>query len=226
MSTRPMVQAVASPALEPHPAPSLAPNEVDLRVIRGVQQAVARPKVRNWLIVAAVVFVVLVAQLLLSILLAQGSYETSALEQRQKQLSRTTQELTEKLTALESPQYLTEQATKLGMVNSTPAKFLRLSDASILGSNKLPEGGKQLSQTTESLVTSSVIDASGDAQTPVSIAQTEAASATSEESADESAASDATGSSDVEAGDGAPQWLPSVADVDLAQDQLPTPVTR
>jgi len=74
------------------------------------------------------------AQLGMTILTAQSSYELAAVEQQQRQLTLDQQELTEDLAGLASPQYLAANASALGMVNDSTPSYLRLSDAAILGS--------------------------------------------------------------------------------------------
>ncbi len=87
-----------------------------------------RPTVMYALIAIAAVGVVGAIQLAVSLALAQGSYEIAALTNKSTQLSRSTQSLREELTVLESPQYLAEQADKLGMQSSASSTFIRLSD--------------------------------------------------------------------------------------------------
>jgi hypothetical protein len=96
-------------------------------------QKKARPRAFYALVTIAGLFAILVAQLLLSILVSDGAYQITALQQEQKELSRDQQVLTEELQVLESPQHLAENAVQLGMVASAGTAYLRLSDGAILG---------------------------------------------------------------------------------------------
>lgn len=94
----------------------------------------ARPKSFYAVATVAAVFGLFLAQLLLSIVLSDGAYQISSLQAEQRELSRTQEDLSEKLDLLASPQSLATRAGQLGMVvgGSTPA-FLRLSDGTLIG---------------------------------------------------------------------------------------------
>lgn len=87
-----------------------------------------RPTIAYALIALAGVGAIGAIQLGISLSLAQGSYEIASLTNQSVQLGRSTQALQEKLTVLESPQYLAEAATKLGMQSSAETTFIELSD--------------------------------------------------------------------------------------------------
>lgn len=76
------------------------------------------------------------AQLGITTLTAQSSYDLADVEQTQHQLTLDQQELTEQLAGLSSPQYLAANASALGMVIDSSPSYLRLSDSTILGSGK------------------------------------------------------------------------------------------
>jgi hypothetical protein len=84
--------------------------------------------------------VILLAQLLLSIVLADGAYTISDLQGAQRDLQRQEQALTEQLEVLSSTQNLTANAEHLGMVASGNPVFLDLSTGAVSG-NPTPAGG-------------------------------------------------------------------------------------
>jgi hypothetical protein len=113
-----------------------APQTPDrhIEVITSRSQRKARPRAIYALVTVVGLFVILMAQLLLSILLSNGAYEITALQTKQTELSRDAQTYTEQLNVLKSPQNLSAQAEALGMVMSTaPAVHLRLSDGAVIG---------------------------------------------------------------------------------------------
>lgn len=85
-------------------------------------------------ILVAVIAVALVAQLMLSIGLADGGYQINQLQQDQNQVKRERQSLSEQISALQSPQHLADRAKELGMKPSTQVTFLRLADGQTIGS--------------------------------------------------------------------------------------------
>jgi hypothetical protein len=93
----------------------------------------ARPRVFYAVITVAVIFAIIIAQLLVSVAVASGAYEISSLKQANKELSRTYQTVTQDLDRLASPQNLAANAEALGMVNNSTPVYLRLSDGAVLG---------------------------------------------------------------------------------------------
>ncbi|HNP16041.1 MAG TPA: hypothetical protein PKI99_06235, partial [Terrimesophilobacter sp.] len=110
------------------PAPRRHLDVVSTRV-----QKKARPKAVYALVTVAGLFAILIAQLLLSIMVSDGAYQISSLQQEQKELSRDQQSLTEQLQVLESPQHLAANAQALGMVTNSSTAYLRLSDGKVIG---------------------------------------------------------------------------------------------
>ena len=89
---------------------------------------------RNAMIVIAILFSIIISQILLSVATSSGAYEIASNKENLKQLTQTYDKTYQIVTALSSPQNLAAQAENLGMVsNNTPA-FLRLSDGAVLGS--------------------------------------------------------------------------------------------
>jgi len=105
-----------------------------IEIVSTKSQRKARPRAIYALVTVAGLFVILMAQLLLSILLSNGAYQITALQAKQTELSRDAQGYTEQLDVLKSPQNLSARAESLGMVMSTaPAVYLRLSDGAVIG---------------------------------------------------------------------------------------------
>lgn len=123
----------AVPAREPRRRSETGANPRRLDVVSTRQQRKARPKSVYALATVGGLFAILVAQLLLSIVVSDGAYQISSLQQQQKELTRDQQSLTEQLQVLESPQHLAANAEVLGMVTNSSTAYLRLSDGAVLG---------------------------------------------------------------------------------------------
>jgi len=101
------------------PAPAQHPRHIEIAPTR--EQRRARPKVMYAVVTVASLFVIFAAQLLLSIVVSDGAYQISSLQDKQKELLRTQDFLNESLQKLDSTQNLTNQAAHLGMVpNGSP----------------------------------------------------------------------------------------------------------
>ena len=125
--------AYARPQQRPPLArPDTAPRHIEIVTTRAQRRA--RPKSFYAVLAVGAVFGLFLAQLMLSIVLSDGAYQISSLQSEQNQLSRTQQDLAEKLDLLSSPQSLAQRAEALGMVVGTgsPA-FLRLADGALIG---------------------------------------------------------------------------------------------
>lgn len=121
---------LSAPLSRPDSLPR-SPRRLDVVPIRSQKRA--RPKAFYALMTVTGLFAILVAQLLLSIVVSDGAYQISALQQQQKELARDQQSLTEELHVLESPQHLAANAEQLGMVTNSNTAYLRLSDGVVLG---------------------------------------------------------------------------------------------
>jgi hypothetical protein len=122
------------PARSPR-LPLEAPEQTrHIEIVSTRRQRRARPRAVYALVTVAGLFVILMAQLLLSIWLSDGAYRIAALQTTQVELTRDQQTLSEQLNVLRSPQSLSARAAALGMVMSNaPAVYLRLSDGAIIG---------------------------------------------------------------------------------------------
>jgi hypothetical protein len=129
----------ALPISSPRPLRSPAPRR-HLEVAPTRQQRRARPRVLPAIITVAGIGVILLAQLLLSIALADGAYQISDLQGTQRDLQRQEQALTENLEVLSSTQNLTANAEHLGMIASGNPVFLDLSTGAVSG-NPTAAGG-------------------------------------------------------------------------------------
>jgi len=128
------MSALASPLAVPaRPARSAAPRAVTPVVVTRAQRR-ARPRVVYAGVAVSGLFVILLAQLLLSIVLSDGAYRISALQTQTVVLDQNAQVLVESLDTLRSPQYLAANAESLGMVANASPAYLRLADSTVLGS--------------------------------------------------------------------------------------------
>lgn len=106
-------------------------RHIEIVATRGQRRA--RPRTVYAVLVIGGLFTVLLAQLLLSIGLSDGAYAIQGLQQKQRELGRTEQVLTEDLERLSSPQNLAANARAMGMVSNAAPVYLRLSDGVVLG---------------------------------------------------------------------------------------------
>ncbi|MGX1702322.1 hypothetical protein [Microbacterium sp. NPDC055357] len=118
--------------------PTVAPTRDPRRGLRVVEQAAPRRRPRLVYGVVAVLgaFLIGAAQMGLSILTTQTSYEISTLTREQRDLTWERQILADDLAGLSSPQYLAANAAALGMVIDESPSYLRLSDGAVLGTGQ------------------------------------------------------------------------------------------
>ncbi|WP_309713810.1 hypothetical protein [Pseudolysinimonas sp.] len=129
----------ALPLASPRPARSPAPRRhLEAAPTRAYRRA--RPRVLSAVVTIAGIGAILLAQLLLSIVLAEGAYTIAGLQTEQRDLLRQEQALTEQLEVLSSTQNLTANAEHLGMVASGNPVFLDLSTGAVSG-DPTPAGG-------------------------------------------------------------------------------------
>lgn len=93
-----------------------------------------RPRLVYGVVAVLGAFLIGAAQMFLSILTTQTSYEISSLSQQQRELTWDRQILADDLAGLSSPQYLAANAAALGMVIDESPSFVRLSDGALTGS--------------------------------------------------------------------------------------------
>jgi hypothetical protein len=117
----------ATPATAPQPRRHLeiAPSRAQRR---------ARPRLAHGVVTIAGIGVILLVQLLLSFILADGAYQISSLQTDQRELLQEEQALNEQLELLGSTQNLTANAEALGMVASGNPVFLDVTTGGVTGS--------------------------------------------------------------------------------------------
>jgi hypothetical protein len=115
----------------PAPLQTPAPRTRHVEIVATREQRRARPKLAYAVVTVGSLFVIFAAQLLLSIVVSEGAYEISSLQQQQKELLRTQDFLSERLQVLDSTQNLTTQAAGFGMVPNSGPLALDLSSGSV-----------------------------------------------------------------------------------------------
>ncbi len=117
------------------PALPSAPRREPARRLQALEQPQPRRRPRLVYGIIAVTGALLIggAQMGLSILTTQSSYELSTLSDQQRDLDWQKQMLQDSLAGLSSPQYLAANAEALGMVTGQAPTYLRLSDNAIIG---------------------------------------------------------------------------------------------
>jgi len=136
------VTTYGNTALAPRPAPASTPRtRPHIEVAPTRAQRRARPRLVPAIVTVAGIGVVLLAHLLLSIVLADGAYQISALQTEQRDLLRDQQALSERLETLGSTQNLIANASALGMVASGNPLFLNADTGTVSGSASAPGAG-------------------------------------------------------------------------------------
>ena len=125
-------------------APAVAPDRGDrparrLRVVDAPARR-RRPRLVYGIVAVVGAFVIASAQMVLSIMTTQASYELSALTQEARDLTFQKQILYDEVAGLSSPQYLAANAAALGMVIDQSPNYLRLSDGALLGTGGVSFG--------------------------------------------------------------------------------------
>lgn len=140
MSTLPLGSAAATAAALPIPTTRPA------RRLEAVPAPAPRrrPRLLYGVIAVAGAVTIGAAQMGLSILTTQGSYEVSQLTREQRDLTYQKQILTDDVAGLNSPQYLAANASALGMVIAESPNYLRLSDGAVLGAGAAALGGSTI----------------------------------------------------------------------------------
>lgn len=121
-----------------HALPAGSPREEQhprhIEIVSTRSQRRARPRPIYAVVIVGGLFVLFIAQLLMSIVVSDGAYQISSLQAEQKELARTEQALSEQLNVLGSPQSLSAKAESLGMVqNATTPTFLDLATLKVIG---------------------------------------------------------------------------------------------
>lgn len=129
---------MSSAALSALPVPRRAPRP-RLRVLERPIPG-RRPRLLYGVLAVGTAVAIAGAQMGLSILTTQSSYEVAALTQKQRELTWQTQMLEDDVAGLSSPQFLAANAAALGMVINESPNYLRLSDGAIVGGGQAAAG--------------------------------------------------------------------------------------
>lgn len=129
-----VARPLRQPASEPHRHLEVVPTRAQRR---------ARPRMLPALITIGGIGVILLAQLLLSIVIADGAYQISGLQSAKHDAMLQQHALSEQLDLLASPQHLAANAEALGMVASGNAVYLDAKTGAVTG-NASAAGGSML----------------------------------------------------------------------------------
>lgn len=114
---------------QPLPTPGQRPSHIEIVTTRA--QRKARPRALYAVVTVASMFVILAVQLLLSIVVTQGAYQIDSLQDQQKLLNRTEQNLLESLALQSSSQNLAAQAAGFGMIPNADPYSLNVANGSV-----------------------------------------------------------------------------------------------
>lgn len=130
-----------------------------VRRLQAVEEPARRrqPKLVYGIVALAGALAIGTAQMALSILTTQSSYELSALTQEARQLTWQKQILFDDVAGLSSPQYLAANASALGMVIEEAPSYLRLSDGALLGAGQAAVGASSIDAIGRSAVPNALI---------------------------------------------------------------------
>jgi hypothetical protein len=172
-TARPLRQPAARLHAEPRRHLEVVPTRAQRR---------ARPRMLPALVTIGGIGVILLAQLLLSIVIANGAYQITGLQSQKHDAVLQQHALSEQLDLLASPQHLAANAEALGMVASGSAVYLNATTGAVTGTGTASGGsmlgaGDQVGNvllTGTALVTpnptgsgtTTTTDASGDPQAP------------------------------------------------------------
>ena len=127
--------------------------------LRALEQPLPRRRPRMLYGIVAVAGAVLIAaaQMGLSILTTQTSYELSALTSQQRDLDWQKQMLQDDVAGLSSPQYLAANAQAMGMLTGQAPTYLRLSDNAVIGTAAGLSGASAINALTQAAVGNALV---------------------------------------------------------------------
>jgi hypothetical protein len=149
------MSAVAETVVTPAPDLRRSPGR-RLRVVEEPSRR-RRPKLIYGVVALVGALTIGAAQMALSILTTQGSYELSTLTQEARQLTWQKQILYDDVAGLSSPQYLAANASALGMVIDESPSYLRLSDGALLGAGDAALGASSVDAINRATVPNALI---------------------------------------------------------------------
>jgi hypothetical protein len=155
MSAEPLAIALAT-----RPAHPIGPADTgERRGLRALEQpqSARRPRLLYGVIAVGGALAIAAAQMGLSILTTQGSYELAQLTTEQRALGWEKQTLEDELAGLASPQFLAANASALGMVTGQTPSYLRLSDGAIIGPSAPAASGSSVNALTDAAVANALV---------------------------------------------------------------------
>jgi hypothetical protein len=159
MSGSTLAAGAASVAVAPLPRGAGAQRPGRERELRAIERPATRRRPRRLYGIVAVLgaLSIAAAQMVLSIMTTQTSYQLSTLSGKQHSLTLQKQVLYDEVAGLSSPQYLAANASALGMVIDESPSYLRLSDGAILGSSQAAQGSSTIDPLARNAVGNSLI---------------------------------------------------------------------
>ncbi|MFT4306406.1 MAG: hypothetical protein QM604_05910 [Microbacterium sp.] len=132
--------------------------ELPQRTLRPLgKPARRRPKLAYGIFAVTGALAIAAAQMLLSVLSTQSSFQIAELTSQQQQLTWQKQILYDEVAGLSSPQYLAANAAALGMVIDEAPSYLRLSDGAILGTSQAAADASSVDALDRGLVANSLV---------------------------------------------------------------------
>jgi len=122
---------------EAYEAP-VAPKRI-LEVVTTRAQRRRRPRVLYAIVTVVGLMVIIGAQLLLTIATSSGAYQITALLDESRALTRTSEDLGEKLEIFSATQHLARSAAHLGMVPAASPMYLDISTGGTAGAPGMPD---------------------------------------------------------------------------------------
>lgn len=116
-----------------------------------------RPRMLYGIVAVAGAVLIAAAQMGLSILTTQTSYELSALTSQQRDLDWQKQMLQDDVAGLSSPQYLAANAQAMGMLTGQAPTYLRLSDNAVIGTAAGLSGASAINALTQAAVGNALV---------------------------------------------------------------------
>ncbi|MBA8816318.1 hypothetical protein FHX48_001391 [Microbacterium halimionae] len=178
-----------------------------------------RPRLLYGIVAVAGAVAIAGAQMTLSILTTQTTYQLSSLTQQERDLTYQKQMVYDDVAGLSSPQYLAANASALGMVINESPSYLRLSDGAILGMQQASVSSSSVDALSRASVPNALITDTPLVTSPDATITGPPAATIEEESgsASDSAASDSAASDSAASDSATPPAL---------TDGLPTPQTH
>ncbi|MCX6502272.1 MAG: hypothetical protein NT132_07700 [Microbacterium sp.] len=154
-----MTTVTGSLARDPRMLPDEVGADIPRRILAPLDRPARRrrPRLAYGIVAVAGAVAIAAAQMLLSILSTQSSFEISSLTQHQKELTWQQQILYDEVAGLSSPQYLAANAAALGMVINESPSYLRLSDGAVLGSQLPSVASSSVDALGRSLVSNTLV---------------------------------------------------------------------